>query len=180
MGVMCICDSKKTKPVPESMRGRTGGSLLPLLFSFLSLSRLFPPSPPVFLDLLSPSFSPTFLPPLSILPPLSPFSHPLSPFTLCSCLCEKTLPLWITYYIMLKVKGYIFSQRQVSVAQTTEKWTHKFKSSLIKPIIIRAQRGYVYHETHASPHTHTHTHTHTHLLPLHKLTRQKTFGLVDI
>jgi hypothetical protein len=26
---MCICDSKKTKTVPESMRGRTWGSLLP-------------------------------------------------------------------------------------------------------------------------------------------------------
>jgi hypothetical protein len=32
---MCICDSKKTKAVPESMRGRTWGSLL-LLFSFIS------------------------------------------------------------------------------------------------------------------------------------------------
>jgi hypothetical protein len=50
-------------------------------------------------------------------------------------------------YIMLKVKGYIFSQRQVPVAQTTEKWTHKFKSLLIKPIIIRAQRGYINHGT---------------------------------
>ena len=36
---------------------------------------------------------------------------------LCSCLYEKTIPLWITYYIMLKIKGYIFSQRQVPVAQ---------------------------------------------------------------
>ena len=88
---------------------------------------------------------------------------------LCSCLCEKTIPLWITYYIMLKVMGYIFSQRQVPVAQTTEKWTHKFKSLLTKPIIIRAQseRGYINHGTlyysnFAYTHTHTYIHTHTH------------------
>lgn len=78
-------------------------------------------------------------------------------------LCEKTIPLWITYYIMLKVKGYIFSQRQVPVAQTTEKWTHKFKSLLIKPIIIRAQRGYINHGTFIQiSHIHTHTHTYIH------------------
>ena len=86
---------------------------------------------------------------------------------ICSCLCEKTIHLWITYYIMLKVKGYIFSQRQVPVAQTTEKWTHKFKSLLIKPIIIRTQRGYIYHGTFiqiSHIHTHTHTHIHTYIL----------------
>jgi hypothetical protein len=83
---------------------------------------------------------------------------------LCSCLCEKTIPLWITYYIMLKVKGYIFSQRQVPVAQTTEKWTHKFKSLLIKPIIIRAQRGYINHGTlYYTNLTHTHTHIYTYI-----------------
>jgi hypothetical protein len=71
----------------------------------------------------------------------------ISHHNLCSCLCEKTIPLWLTYYIMLKVKGYIFLQRQVPVAQTTEKWTYKFKSILIKPIIIRAQRGYINHVT---------------------------------
>jgi hypothetical protein len=84
---------------------------------------------------------------------------------ICSCLCEKTIPLWITYYIMLKVMGYIFSQRQVPVAQTTEKWTHKFKSLLIKPIII-SERGYINHGTlyylnFAYTHTHTYTHTYT-------------------
>ena len=86
---------------------------------------------------------------------------------LCSCLCEKTIPLWITYYIMLKVKGYIFSQRQVPVAQTTEKWTHKFKSLLIKPIIIRAQRGYINHGTlyyTNLTHTHIHPSIHTYIL----------------
>jgi hypothetical protein len=52
---MYICDSKKTKTVPESMRGRTGGSILPLLFSFLSpFSPFFPLSPVsiiIFIDL---------------------------------------------------------------------------------------------------------------------------------
>ena len=77
---MCICDSKKTKTVPESMRERTGGSLHPLLFFLLS------PSTPFSLLLLFSflALSPVsiiFLPPLSILPP-SPFSHPClhSPF----------------------------------------------------------------------------------------------------
>ena len=66
---MCICDSKKTKTVPESMRGRIGGSLLPLLFFFLypltpfSLLLLFS----FWLYLLSPSF----------FSHLSPFFHPL-------------------------------------------------------------------------------------------------------
>jgi hypothetical protein len=88
---------------------------------------------------------------------------------ICSCLCEKIIPLWITYYIMLKVKGYIFSQRQVPVAQTTEKWTHKFKSLLIKPIIIRTQRGYInqgtlYYTNLA--HTHAHTFIHSFIHPL--------------
>jgi hypothetical protein len=70
------------------------------------------------------------------------------------------LSLWITYYIILKAKGYIFSQRQVP-----EKWTHKFKSLLIKPIIIRAQRGYINHGTFIQiSHIHTHTYVHTYIL----------------
>jgi hypothetical protein len=56
----------------------------------------------------------------------------------------------------------MFSQRQVPVAQTTEKWTHKFKSLLIKPIIIRTQRGYIYHGTFIQiSHIHTPTYIHT-------------------
>ena len=71
---MCICDSKKTKTVPESMRGRTGGSLLPLLFSFLS------PSTPFSLLLFS-----FWLYPLSpsFFSHLSPFFHPLLSPTPC-------------------------------------------------------------------------------------------------
>ena len=67
---MCICDSKKTKTVPESMRGRTGGSLLPLLFFFLS--------PPFFLLALS-LVSLIFLPPspFSVPPPVSLHPFPL-------------------------------------------------------------------------------------------------------
>jgi hypothetical protein len=53
-------------------------------------------------------------------------------------------------------------QRQVPVAQTTEKRTHKLKSLLIKPIIIRAQRGYINHGTlYYTNLTHTHTHIYT-------------------
>ena len=83
---------------------------------------------------------------------------------LCSCLCEKTIHLWITYYIMLKVKGYIFFTKTiVPVAQTTEKWTHKFKSLLIKPIIIRTQRGYINQGTlYYTNLAHTHAHTFIH------------------
>ena len=88
-GVCCaFVIPKKTKTVLESMRGRTGGSLLPLLFLFLSpatpfsLLLLFS----FWLCLLSPSFSPTFLPPLSILPP-SPFSHPCLPSLFPPHLC---------------------------------------------------------------------------------------------
>jgi hypothetical protein len=90
----------------------------------------------------------------------------ISHHNLCSCLCEKTIHLWITYYIMLKVKGYIFFTKTiVPVAQTTEKWTHKFKSLLIKPMIIRAQRGYINHGTlYYTNLTHTHTRTHTYIL----------------
>ena len=89
-GVMCICDSKKTKTVPESMRGRTGASLLPFLFSLSS--------PHFFLYLLSPSFFPSsfsFLPPLSILPPLSPFSHPLSPFIYVVMIVVNTIHTFV-------------------------------------------------------------------------------------
>ena len=50
-GGWCAFVIPKTKTVPESMRGRTGGSLLPL-FSFLSPST---PFSPFFLYLLSPS-----------------------------------------------------------------------------------------------------------------------------
>ena len=67
--MMCICDSKKTKTVPESKRGRTGDSLLPLLFFFLS-----PPTPFFLLDL-----SPVSL----IFSHLSPFFHPLLSPTPC-------------------------------------------------------------------------------------------------
>ena len=110
---MCICDSKKTKTVPESMRGRTGGSLLPLLFSFLSPSTpfsllpFFPLSPvslipPTFLPLLFSFLSPStpfsllpFFPlsPVSLIPPPPPpFSHPLSPFSHLSFLPSPCTP----------------------------------------------------------------------------------------
>ena len=85
---------------------------------------------------------------------------------LCSCLCEKTIPLWITYYIMLKVKGYIFHKDKCLWLKLLRlKWTHKFKSLLIKPIIIRIQRGYIYHGTFIQiSHIHTHTYIHTYIL----------------
>ena len=80
-GVMCICDSKKTKTVPESMRGGQG-----VVFSHSSSSFLSPSTPFSLLPLFSfisclPHFSPPFSH-LSILPSLFPFYHPLSPFTM--------------------------------------------------------------------------------------------------
>ena len=78
---MCICDSKKTKTVPESMRGRTWGSLLPL-FSFLSPFSPFFPLSPVSLIFSHPS--PFFHPLLSPTPCLpSPFSPHLCGHDCC-------------------------------------------------------------------------------------------------
>ena len=77
-GVCCaFVIPKKTKTVPESMRGRTRGSLLPLLFFFLSPSTPFshPLSPfSSFFPFGFVSCLPHFPPPFSH---LSPFFHPL-------------------------------------------------------------------------------------------------------
>jgi hypothetical protein len=68
-GVWCafVIPKRQKLSDPESMRGRTGGSLLPLLFFFLS-----PSTPLSHVSLIFPHLSPTSLhssTPLSFLPP---------------------------------------------------------------------------------------------------------------
>ena len=90
---MCICDSKKTKTAPESMRGGgggAGGSLLPLLFFFLSPSTPFSPFFPFGFISCLPHFSPTSLhsSTLSFLSPTPCLPSPFPPHLCGHDCCE--------------------------------------------------------------------------------------------